>query len=140
MKKIIILALTLLALNSFSALELGIYEGADGDDKCLLSINNVSYLNNVKHPLNERVEVLVSFSESNFIVTHFPIINTEEVNVAAETELLKGAQASAELVEAIVMKMIHSTDYHGPDSFTYIYHDLTSGEKTKKVCNNLRKN
>lgn len=140
MKKLIILALSLLALNTFAGLELGIYEGVDGEEKCLLSVNNVSYLNNVKHPLNERVEVLVSFSESNFIVTHFPIINTEEVNVSAETELLKGAQASAEVVEAVVMKMIHSTDYHGPDSLTYIHHDLTSGEKTKKICANLRKN
>jgi hypothetical protein len=144
MHKVILVVLMSFSMLSIADIEVGIYEGVievDGaTEKCIMGVNDVRFTNNVKHPLNERVDVQVSFSETSFELSHLPIINEVDVTVKPEGGVLKGSYGTSESVEAVSLKMIHSDDYTGPDSVTYISIDVASGTKVKKVCKNLRKN
>lgn len=144
MHKVVLIVLLTFSMVSMAHLEVGIYEGSievDGASvKCIMGVNDIRFTNNVKNPLNERVDVQVSFSETNFELSHLPIINEVDLSVKPESGVLKGAYGTSESVEAVSLKMIHSDDYSGPDSLTYISIDVASGTKVKKVCKNLRKN
>jgi hypothetical protein len=93
-----------------AGLELGVYEGkTPQQEACLVAIENVEYIG-VKHPLNERVKVLVSFSESNFILSHPKNIDLTLGTVRANGSTLSGALANQFGSEAVILNLTHSSD------------------------------
>ncbi|MGK0367223.1 MAG: hypothetical protein ACI9QD_000357 [Thermoproteota archaeon] len=140
--RLLLKALFILSITTSFAmadLELGVYEGLYGEEKCLLDIKSVSFVQDIKHPLNERVSASVSFSVSDFTLSHLPKINEEDHSIQAEKNLLTGALGSGEGAEALKLKMIHTDTFKGPVSFIYYSENYVSGDKIKKECVKLTK-
>jgi hypothetical protein len=143
---ILFTTLFLYSLSTFANLEVGIYEGTfingSGDsaveEKCLIGINEINFVNEIRHPLNERVNAEVSFSQTSFSFSHLPVIDVDASSIKPEKSIMKAAQASEAYVEAVVLTLVHSDNYSGPTSFTYIS-DNNVDTKIKKVCSNLKK-
>lgn len=94
MKKIIITLLgTLTFLSSASAtIQTKVYKGEDLEGHaCEIDVKSVTFLNQVKHPLNERVEVLLE--GTTFVLRHPETVNTTTGAVQFDHDVLQGVLA-----------------------------------------------
>jgi hypothetical protein len=111
MRKISLYLSFLFSLNvAFAGLELGVYEGkTPQQESCLVAVEAVEFIG-VKHPLNERVKVLVSFSEANFVLSHPQNIDLTLGTVRAVGSTLSGALANQFGSEAVILNLTHTSD------------------------------
>lgn len=130
----------LLTANAFAHLEIGHYQGfTTTGEKCVLTVEEVSFAGGVKHPLNERVLVKSSFSESSLVLVHLPKIDAMNVTVRAEKDLLTGAIGLPTGAESLVLKMVHSSEFDGPTEFTFIREDKTNIAQSLVIkCDGLK--
>lgn len=139
MKSLIFLLSIIFSLSAFAGLELGVYEGQTVDGTCLLSVNDISFEGDVKHPLNEKVKVDISFSEASLTLTHKAIIDLDGSSVQAETEKLSTAIGLENGAEAVILEMNHGGDNPGPTQYFWVFENYKTKEKVQKKCFNLRK-
>jgi hypothetical protein len=138
MKKLTLLCL-MLSFNTFADLKIGVYEGnQSGSDKsCLLVVKEVSFKNDQKHPLNERVNILVSQSLTNFTLVHLPKLNLDTGKIGPEKGVLTDAIVEIDYTEAVRLVIAHTAAYTGPTDYTYLK-NTNEGEITKFHCQNLK--
>jgi hypothetical protein len=114
------LFLFLFMSSAFAGLELGVYEGKTPQrDSCLIAVEAVEYVG-IKHGLNERVKVLVSFSESNFVLSHPQNIDLTLGTVRAQSSVLSGALANQYGSEAVIINVTHGTGATTINSVNYV--------------------
>jgi hypothetical protein len=122
MKLLIFLTFVLASSFVMAAIDLGVYEGKNlkGED-CLVGVKSVEYLGQIKHALNERVEIIVTFSESTFTSVHQPKIDLFLGEVTTDKSLLSMAVATSLGVEAVEMNVLHSADANVPTKLAYLF-------------------
>jgi hypothetical protein len=138
MKKLTILCL-LISLNAFADLKIGVYEGNEkgSEQSCLLVVKEVTFKNDQKHPLNERVDILVSQSLTQFNLSHLPKLNLETGTIGPEKGILTDAIVKINYTEAVRLKLVHTAAYTGPVNYAYLK-NTKEGEITNFHCENLK--
>ena len=136
--KYIITTLSLLSALSVSAhIEEGTHAGVTKEGQaCSLEAGAQTFENNLPHPLNERIEVTVNGNK--FSVHHPSAINITTGEVSFNHDFFEGVLATAVGANALVIKMLHSTDFEGPTEFTLIEHNWKTGEKKSLTCAGLK--
>lgn len=136
MKSFVTVLAMLVAIPAFAHLELGTYKGKTADGReCTFEVKSVSFVRDLKHPLNERVEILVD--GETYTLQHLPRVNAETGDVLFERDLLTGAAGYAGGALAAVLKMEHSTDRDGPISLTLLNHSYKYKSKASSFCGDL---
>ena len=75
MKNLIILALTICSFGAYAHIEIGTYTGKnDAREACSFEVKGVTFKDNVRHPLNERVVIVVD--GQTFELSHRPMIDS----------------------------------------------------------------
>ena len=137
--KLFSLLVLIASLNSFAHIKIGSYIGSvkSTNEECIMQIKEVSFINNIKHPLNERV--LVNITESilsEFSLSHLPIIKVDQKKIGPEKGILSGVIATGTQTAAVRLSMIHTDAYTGPGSYHFIRNEKNQ-EAVLIECMNL---
>ena len=125
----------LLSTSVHAHFEIGRYVGTDDvGNKCELRIKAVTFTNNVMHPLNEKVEILVPFHAETRIFSHLAIVDDSMGTVRPKKEVLSNV-----LVESIGATAYELTmDEVGPSKMIYIIDNYKDrSQSLKKSCSDL---
>jgi len=138
MKLLLTIFTVLFSTQAFAGLDLGKYEGVTPEgEACSLIVKSVSYDRNLKHPLNERIQI--ETHQMIFDVFHPSVIDHEAGTVLFDRDHLVGTVGTQQGAIAGVLKMVHSEDYHGPSEFTFIHHNYKNRvENRKDTCLDIR--
>lgn len=112
--------LGLLFLSSVSAeahLKVGKYQGrlTPGGGACEIEIKAIEFPTGVRHPLNERVRVVVSGVE--WVLSHAPSVGDTPLSVKWDSNHLTGAQGSREGAFFLSLEIDHTEGHEGPSQF-----------------------
>jgi hypothetical protein len=137
MKNILALSIVLSSAVSFAHIEVGTHEGATTlGNPCTMIAGEQTFLNNQKHPLNERIEVTVEGQK--FEVQHPPVIELGTETAFFNHDAFQGVVATKTGAKALWIVMSHAEGNKGPVAYTLIDHNWKTGEKTSVFCNNLK--
>jgi hypothetical protein len=139
MKKLT-LVLVFVSSIAFAHVEPGTYRGMTPEGKeCSMSAGATYFENNVRHPLNERIDV--SAGGADFKVGHPPIVDAGQSVAFFNHDLFQGVLPTSTGAQALVIEMSHEANgerAEGPRSFTLIENHWKSGEKSALVCGSLK--
>lgn len=132
-----IMTLTLTSSMASAHLKIGTYNGTElNGNNCAVEIQAVTFEDNIKHPLNERVAI--RFEETGFTLRHAPTIDLNRSKVTFEGDRLTGVKGSAEWTLAFSITMVHDEKNDGPSDFTLIKQNNKDSTKTEKFyCKGL---
>lgn len=134
--KLVTFLLTFFAITTANAhFKIGFYDGTATDgSKCSFEIKAVNFKNNLKHPLNEQVEIEVA-SDRTLTFTHLAIVDAVKGTVRPKAKTLSAVEALEN--GAVAMELI--MNHEGPVqmlTFTDNYSDASLNERN--VCANLK--
>jgi hypothetical protein len=134
---VLVAALTVFSLASSAHIELGTYTGKrDNGDACSFEVKSVTFKDNVRHPLHERVVIVAE--EMTFELSHRPMVDATTATVVAEKEILTGALGAPQAAKGAVLVMGERDEVHGPQVLTVIADDYKRNENDKVlVCKDL---
>lgn len=128
---------------SYADLDSGRYAGTDlQGNACEILVGEVSFENGIKHPLNERVTVVVNQLE--WKLSHPKVLNEQEGKVRFNHNFFEGlVTTTRELrfgAQYLKMTIDHDAEPHRPMEYIYINDDYRDASKSSKVeCKNLVK-
>ncbi|MBX2987854.1 MAG: hypothetical protein KF802_08140 [Bdellovibrionaceae bacterium] len=135
MKSILVLSL-FLAATAQAHIKLGTYAGTSPTQgACSVRIEEVSFENNVRHPLNERVKARIG--NDLFVLQHPPVVNVAQSSVTFTHDLLQGVLATPTGARALIIEMSHEAGKEGPLAFTLIDHQWRQNARTALACQKL---
>lgn len=134
-----ILMTGLMTVVSVSAhIEPGIYKGLTADGQaCQFEAGANYYLEDVKHPLNERIDMI--YNGADYVVQHPPIVDEATTTVHFNHDAFHGVLATPTGGKALIIHMLHTDTFNGPGSFTAIDHQWKTGLKVSVTCLNIKK-
>ena len=140
MKKLFvsIASFSLISSISFAHVELGTYVGVTRDGKaCAIKANSVTFVDDVKEPLNERVEIQVDALKMT--LQHLPQVNPATSEVGFDHDHLTGVLANKSTRIAIVLTMEHTEDHEGPSKLELVAYDKVSPAQSVTLsCSELK--
>lgn len=127
----------LFTVTSFAGLETGKYVGTTKNGEvCAIEVVSYSYENNAKHPLNEKVLVIID--EMEWTVKHPPVVSVEEGKVRFDHNFFEAVIPVATGAKFLQMTINHDVEPHAPTSFTLIEDNYRDSSKSSKiVCTGL---
>ena len=136
------LSALILSSTTFAHLKTGVYTGSQANGQtCQVRIKSVYYLNNVAHPLNERVDVEVSGVA--ITIQHPPIISSEKKMAYFNHDMFQGIMPTQQGAIALELKVTHATrtthDEAFPTEFHWIQHIYKNDLRSSLVCAQLKK-
>lgn len=138
--KIFAKTLTFALLVSTSAMahvEPGMYLGATAAGQpCSMVAKKTYFENNVKHPLNERIEIKIQ--KQKYIVQHPPIISVVDQTAAFNHDMFQGVVPNATGATALVVTMSHAEGSEGPTEFHLISHEYKTDKRSMVSCLNIK--
>ena len=142
MKKAVLLTFPLtlifLGLSAFAHIEPGVYKGQTPDGKvCEVTAGINYFLDDVRHPLNERIEM--SYDGAKYVIQHPPMIDEATTSVYFNHDSFHGVLATPTGGKALVIHMAHTEAFEGPVSFTAMDHQWKTGQKASVTCLNIKK-
>lgn len=133
----IFLASLVYSSASFADINIGTYAGKTATgDTCAMQVQSVFFLNDIKHPLNERVKIVVSGKE--YTVQHPTIISVSDVLASFNHDQFQGVLATPDGALALVVDVVHTEEYKGPTQFHVIDHNYRTGSKALTSCLQLK--
>lgn len=137
MKKLIIL-IALVSVTSWAHVEIGTYQGVTRDGKpCAIKANSVTFVDDVKEPLNERVEIQVDALKMS--LQHLPQVNPATSEVGFDHDHLTGVLANKANRIAIVLTMDHTEGHDGPSKLELVVYDKANTEQSVTLtCSELK--
>lgn len=138
--KFALLTLILASTPALAHVEPGRYVGhtAQGTP-CTMDVVSIRFEGDIPHPLNERVEVRLENGVA-FTLSHLPQIDRTEKLVRPEGGKLTGARGVRGAGDAMILEMIHSETYTGPESFVVLHDEYKDASKSSKFeCLQVRK-
>jgi hypothetical protein len=106
---------------------------------CSMDVISIRFEGDIPHPLNERVEVRMENGVS-FTLSHLPLIDRSTGRVRPEGGKLTGARGVRGAGDAMILEMIHSETYTGPESFVVLHDDYKDASKSSQLeCLQVRK-
>ncbi len=135
--KWILASLVFIATPAFAHVEPGTYKGMTSDGKeCSMVAGKQYFENNTPHPLNERIPVTVEGKTMH--VGHPPVIDSKEALVFFNHDLFQGVLPTSTGAQAIEIEMVHSAEFEGPRSFTYMENFWKAKQRQSYKCNDLK--
>lgn len=134
MKLFILAASLVFSLEVAQArVEPGSHKGksSDGTD-CEMVAGKTYFDKNVRHPLNERIEIQVNGEA--FVIQHPPVISVEDKSAFFDHDQFHGVLPTKTGAKALVLKMEHSNSFEGPSEFYVITHEYKSDVRTILNC------
>ena len=142
LKTSIVLTSLFFGTFTFAHVELGTYQGqTPSGAECNFSVTEVNFENNVHHPLNERIHILLNLQAKSESVTlhHNPVVQLEARTALFDHDQLIEVLAISGGARASVLKMDHSEGHDGPTSFTIFTDNYKTDEKSVLFeCLNLK--
>lgn len=133
----IVIAASLIVTPAYAHLNPGTYQGTKADgSECSMTAGAQYFENNTPHPLNERIPVTIG--QDTFIVGHPPVIRSEESLVYFNHDLFQGLIPTRTGAKAIEIAMVHSPEFEGPRSFTYMENFWNANRRESFTCNDLK--
>jgi hypothetical protein len=130
-----------LFLSSVSAeahLKVGKYQGKLGTagESCEIEIKAIEFPSGVRHPLNERVRVVVNGVE--WVLSHAPSVSEAPLSVQWDSSHLTGAQGTREGAFFLSLEIDHTEGHEGPSQFvlTEDYRDAGTQDRMS-TCQGL---
>ena len=128
--------LCFLPLTAFAHIDEGVFKGKTEDGStCEMKSLGTYFEDNMKHPLNERVKLLVN--GITYIVQHPAIIDETKPVAGFDHDQFKGYVANKTGATALVVKMDHSGEIEGPSEFYLITHTYKPDSRTMLKCSGL---
>lgn len=138
MKNLVFAVVLFSSVSSFAGLELGKYQGTSEKGVCGIEVLSYSYENNMKHPLNEKVAVVVDNKE--WTVKHPPVINEEAGKVRFDHNFFETVIPTSTGAKLLKMTINHDAEPHAPVAYTFIEDNYRDQSKSvKEVCSGLVK-
>lgn len=133
--KFILIALVLISQSAFAHFKIGTYKGMDSTSTpCTIEFIGVHFPNNIKNPLNEKVQVVVNGAKSYF-ATHLPIVDPIQATIRPDKENLVAILPGVQKVEALRIHMDHNVG--GPSFFSVFNDDWVKNHGKAYFCVNL---
>lgn len=133
--KLIAIALVLVSQSALAHFKIGTYQGMDSTSTpCTIEFKSVTFPNNIKNPLNEKVEVVVN-GKKTYFATHLPIIDTVQATVRPDKENLVAVEPAVQKASALRIHMDHNVG--GPAFFTVFNDDWVKNHGSAYFCVNL---
>lgn len=140
--KSILLVLSLFSFSALAHIELGTYKGTNSSGyECNLHVMEQYYIDNKKHPLNERVKVAVEsnkLSKTNFTVNHPSAINVQTLEVSFNHDQFQGLLATSTGAQALIVEVSHEPTKEGPQAFIFVDHNWKTGNRIPFECKDLK--
>jgi|GEM_PF-984441 len=115
----------------------GLYVGQTPEGTaCELRSEGMRFVDNTRHPLNERVNVEVQGQK--FTLQHPAVISAADSIATFSRDTLEGILATPVGGTALVLAMDHSPGNDGPTGYTVITHAWKKDERKKVECLNLK--
>lgn len=136
--KLIKSILCFLPLTAFAHIEEGRFVGKTEDGSaCEMISFGTFFENNMKHPLNERVKLVVD--DIAYIVQHPAIIDETKPIAGFDHDQFKGYVANKTGATALVVKMDHTAQIEGPREYYLITHTYNPDSRYVLKCSGLTK-
>lgn len=136
--KILIAILALYTTSTFAHVEPGVYQGkTESGATCEMTAIKTFFEGALKHPLTERVELVVN--SITFNVQHPAIIDETKPSASFDHDQFKGVAPNSTGADALVMKMTHTKNYEGPMEYYLIKHNYKTNIASVEKCANLVK-
>lgn len=140
MKLTLIFALILTATAAapaFAHIEPGTYVGQTADGAaCSIEALRQYYVDDVHHPLNERV--VLNAGGDEFTVGHPPVIEVATDTAYFNHDNFEGVRATPVGAKALVIDMIHEAGSEGPGAFHLITNNWKTKERSAVHCSGLK--
>ena len=139
MKKILSMIGLIFSLSTFADVQIGAYQGElDDGTKCFLQINKKTYVDNFRHPLNERVDVYFEHKNQNFTLIHPPQYLVEKQRIFFNHDILAQTIPTQNGANAFLLHMAHGPLKRGPQSYEFIQDNWRNpAEKAVYNCKHL---
>ena len=140
MKSLILTVIFLTSTAAYAHIDQGTWNGETSGDnlKCSMLVGNTTYLNNLKHPLNERIEITIDGQA--FAVKHPTTLDFNSAVIDFNHDLFEGELATSTGATAVQIIMNHDPANKGPVSFNLINHNWKTNGTTRVICNSLKFN
>lgn len=137
MKSWLIALALIVSVPAFANVKIGTYRGTTPEGAaCEFEVKSVSFVNDVRHPLNERVEI--AHHHHTFVLSHAPVINAVEKSVRFDHDHLTATQGVKGGAIAAIITMDHSEGKDGPGQFTMIHDNYSDASGSMMMtCGNL---
>ncbi len=133
--KLLIASLLLASTTAMAHFKIGTYNGSDQNGlNCSIEFKKISFVNNIKNPINERVFVVINGNRP-FILTHLPIIDTDKMSIVPNKSNLTGVKGGNMKAIALQVDMDHTI--RGPANYSIINHDWANKKRSKFFCDHL---
>lgn len=130
--------LLLLPLMANAHVEDGVWIGkTNSGDSCEMTAVKTYFDGALKHPLTERVDLIVN--GLNFTVQHPPVIDETKPEAFFDHDQFKGILPTKTGAIALVLKMTHTKTYEGPAEYHLINHDYKAATSSVIKCAGLIK-
>ena len=118
---------------SSAHLEVKKYSGVNTQGAaCTVEVKAITFQNNVKHPLNERVEVV--YGERSYFLSHPGETDLKTGEVGFNHDMLQAITALSTGAESVTLLISHDPGSEGPRELVYSRHDWKSGQVEKQSC------
>jgi len=124
--------------SAHAHLKIGTYSGQDArtGEPCSVEIRTVRFEGNVRHPINERVEI--SHSGKTWVLHHPALINATEGTVRPSSDTLEAAQGTPGAADAFQLVISHAPGKDGPTAFYAIHDNYKDANQSIQVsCHDL---
>lgn len=126
----------LLSSAAFAHIDAGTYKGKTADGKDCSFMSGPTYFEkNTPHPLNERIAITID--GKTFVVGHPPVVNAKEAVAFFDHDHFQGILPTPTGAEAVEIEMVHSAEYEGPKSLTWIGNEWREQKRASFRCENL---
>lgn len=133
MKNILILISLLVGLFAQAHIEPGVHTGKTADGQvCEMTVGNTYFDKNVRHPLNERIDITVNGDA--FTVQHPPVISVTNKSAFFDHDHFHGVLPTSTGAKALVIDMAHTDQFEGPVSFHLIIHAYKANSRQLLTC------
>jgi hypothetical protein len=123
MRLFLVLAVSLSGSTAWANLQIGRYSGVTPDGAaCGFDVLAVEFEGGLRHPLNERVRVVVE--GGNWVLRHAPSIKSAELKVEFDHDHLTAAMGERGAAQAVELTMDHSEGKDGPSKIIWLRHDV----------------
>jgi hypothetical protein len=103
---------------------------------CALIADKTHFVNDEKHPLNERINIQVG--SDSFLVGHPAVVQPAESAVHFNHDVFQGVLPTSTGAKALIIEMSHEEKTEGPVAFTFIENKWKTGEKVSYTCKDLK--
>jgi hypothetical protein len=141
-KTLVSIFIAIFGLSAKAHLKVGTYQGQTPQGQaCTMQITNVYMENNQQHPLNERAQIQIGakrLAALQFTVQHPPVIDLQSMTAAFNHDMFTGIIPTAVGANALVVKMVHETNFEGPTEFHLVQHEYKANKRSLVSCLNIK--